>query len=276
MPNRSEEVQDIIDRMPTRWCAWVAFIVFILMGTLFLVSFLIRYPDTVDGEISVTGASAPIRLVVNAHGCLHLLKKANQDVLQNVAIAYIENGADYDDVQTLKTSLECSDKILPSNLKLGELGSSYNAYLIAIEHWERLKHSNKHTIMRKSLGAQIASNEKVANQLSTILELKKRIRENLQREVERDSILAQRMIVSESELKKTQNLYLAQMETEASLRNSQLTNQSEINTFHIEIARSYIEEEERLEEAYVDMMTKRNLLQTELCLWEEKYVIKVA
>ena len=27
MPNRSEEVQDIIERMPTRWCMWVASII---------------------------------------------------------------------------------------------------------------------------------------------------------------------------------------------------------------------------------------------------------
>lgn len=27
MPNRSEEVQDIIERMPTRWCMWVALII---------------------------------------------------------------------------------------------------------------------------------------------------------------------------------------------------------------------------------------------------------
>lgn len=50
MSNRSEEVQDIIERMPTRWCAWVALIVFILMGVLIGLSFLISYPDTVDGE----------------------------------------------------------------------------------------------------------------------------------------------------------------------------------------------------------------------------------
>ena len=27
MPNRSEEVQGIIERMPTRWCMWVALII---------------------------------------------------------------------------------------------------------------------------------------------------------------------------------------------------------------------------------------------------------
>ncbi|HBG40388.1 MAG TPA: hypothetical protein DDW85_03100, partial [Porphyromonadaceae bacterium] len=46
---KSEEVQAIIDRMPTYWTKWVALCVGILMGVILLLGFLIRYPDTVDG-----------------------------------------------------------------------------------------------------------------------------------------------------------------------------------------------------------------------------------
>ncbi|MEA4967149.1 MAG: HlyD family secretion protein, partial [Bacteroidaceae bacterium] len=52
---KSEEVQSIIDRMPTHWVKWVALCVGVLMGILILLGFLIQYPDTVDGQISVTG-----------------------------------------------------------------------------------------------------------------------------------------------------------------------------------------------------------------------------
>ena len=34
MPNRSEEVQDIIERMPTRWCMWVALIIVHRLSTI--------------------------------------------------------------------------------------------------------------------------------------------------------------------------------------------------------------------------------------------------
>ena len=132
MPNRSEEVQDIIERMPTRWCMWVALIVSILMGMLIGLSFLISYPDTVDGEVSITGSNAPVRLVASSNGRLHLLIEPNQTVSQNTTIAYIESGASYSDMQLLKASLERSNKALPSNLKLGELGDSYNSCIIAV------------------------------------------------------------------------------------------------------------------------------------------------
>mgnify|MGYP000342191899 FL=1 len=274
MPTRSEEVQDIIERMPTRWCAWVALIVSILMSMLIGLSFLISYPDTVDGEVSITGAKAPLRLVSRSNGRLHLLKEPNQTISQNATIAYIESGASYNDVQLLKAYLERSPKPLPSNLKLGELGGSYNSYLIAVEHWERLMKSDRYKTMRKSIEAQIQSNKDVVQQLSNSLAFKEKVLYNLQKAMERDSILASKKVVSKSELEQTQNSLLTQAEAEASLRSSQLMKQAEIKTSQIEIARSHIEEDEQLEAAYIDMMAKRNLLQTELRLWEEKYVIK--
>lgn len=274
MPNRSEEVQDIIERMPTRWCAWVALIVSILMSMLIGLSFLISYPDTVDGEVSITGANAPLRLVSRSNGRLHLLKEPNQTISQNATIAYIESGASYNDVQLLKAYLDRSPKTLPSNLKLGELGGSYNSYLIAVEHWERLMKSDRYKTMRKSIEAQIESNKDVVQQLSNSLGFKEKVLYNLQKAMERDSILASKKVISKCELEQTQNSLLTQGEAEASLRNSQLMKQAEIKTSQIEIARSHIEEDEQLEAAYIDMMAKRNLLQTELRLWEEKYVIK--
>lgn len=51
---KSEEVQAIIDRMPTYWTKWIALCVFVLMGVVVLLGFVIQYPDTVDGQISVT------------------------------------------------------------------------------------------------------------------------------------------------------------------------------------------------------------------------------
>ena len=73
MPKRSEEVQDIIDRMPTRWTLWTVMVITILVSVMLFLSFVIEYPDTVDGEISLTGQTAPVRLVAGTTGRMHLL-----------------------------------------------------------------------------------------------------------------------------------------------------------------------------------------------------------
>ena len=133
MTDRSEEVQDIIDRMPTRWTWWVAGLMMCLVSITVWLSFMIEYPDTVDGEISVTGQIAPVRLVANAGGRLHLLRKKGQHVRKGDVIGFIENGADYNCLGHIEDLLK-SDSNRPSfrsELELGELGPSYNAYVLA-------------------------------------------------------------------------------------------------------------------------------------------------
>ena len=60
---KSEEVQSIIERMPTYWVKWVVLCIGTLMGIIILLGFVIQYPDTVDGQISITATAPPVRLV---------------------------------------------------------------------------------------------------------------------------------------------------------------------------------------------------------------------
>ena len=66
--DKSEEVQDIIDRMPTRWTERISLLTALLILGIIALGFIIKYPDTVDGQISVTAHAAPVRLVANTSG----------------------------------------------------------------------------------------------------------------------------------------------------------------------------------------------------------------
>ncbi len=68
---KTEEVQAIIDRMPTYWVKWVVFCISILVAVLITLSFIIQYPDTVDGEITITAHLAPVRLVSKSNAMVH-------------------------------------------------------------------------------------------------------------------------------------------------------------------------------------------------------------
>ena len=274
MTLRSEEVQDIIGRMPTRWCTLAAFIMFILVCVLTALSFLISYPDTIDGEITITGVSAPVRLLSSADGKLHLIAPTNKQIANGAIIAYIENGATFKDIVSLKRSLKENKIILSNTLNLGELGNAYNSYVVAAQHWYHLSHSKRYETMRMSLEKHINASKNISEQLLQNLKIKAQVRKNIQEEFTRDSILAKQYIVTNSELSKSQNSYLNQIENESYLHNTLLEKEAEISNSQTEIAKSHIEEEEQVEEAYVDMMSKRNILQSELQLWEKKYLIK--
>ena len=102
---KSEEVQAIIDRMPTYWVKWVALCVGLLMGVIVLLGFLIQYPDTVDGQISVTATTAPVRLVANSNGRINLLQTNNSQLQKGDVISYLESGANYKHILWVENSL---------------------------------------------------------------------------------------------------------------------------------------------------------------------------
>ena len=60
---RTEEVRDIIDRMPYGIGKIVALIVVGLAVLLLFVGLMIDYPEKVSGPISTTSRQAPVRLV---------------------------------------------------------------------------------------------------------------------------------------------------------------------------------------------------------------------
>ena len=102
---RSEEVQTIIDRMPTRGATYAIGLTSLLVTIIISLGFIIKYPDTVDGQISITAHLAPIKLVANASGKLHLICKDRNSINEGQIIAYIENEANYRDVLLLDSLL---------------------------------------------------------------------------------------------------------------------------------------------------------------------------
>ena len=85
---RTEEVQQIIERMPTRFGLWVTVIVLTLFCLMFFFGYKIRYPDVVVGQISINTHTAPIKLVANSNGKLHLNgRKSLANVQENEIVA---------------------------------------------------------------------------------------------------------------------------------------------------------------------------------------------
>lgn len=274
MPKRSEEVQDIIDRMPTRWTLWTVMVITILVSVMLFLSFVIEYPDTVDGEISLTGQTAPVRLVAGTTGRMHLLLERGATVHPGSIIAYIENGVDYNSYLYLESLLATQEQptTFRTDLEFGELGISYNAWMISCQNWKRLEKSNRYANERTQLAAQIKGGRKEEDNARATLALQRRIRANLAEQIRKDSILLKQGIISKYEFQNNQNAYLSQAEAYLNLQTSHNSKQTDIQRGQLQIARSHLEEQETLDEAFADMKAKRNTLQNELRLWKEKYL----
>ena len=132
----SEEVRDIIERMPTHWAMWVALVTSAIVVVIFALSCFVKYPEFVSGDITITMKNAPVRLLSNASGQIHLLAKNRTKVKSGEVVAYIENGTSYDSYGRLSCLLNMAlngkvFRLLQNNKALGELGSYYNAFVRA-------------------------------------------------------------------------------------------------------------------------------------------------
>lgn len=275
---RSEEVQAIIDRMPTYWVKWFALGIICLMGLIFALGFLIKYPDTVDGEILITGRQAPVRLVANSTGRMILLADNRQELAQGDVIAYIVSGADYRHVLTVDSLLQYihaqthSGYPLPDSLMLGDISSAYSSFYLAYMQYRRITESDIYASMHRNLEKKIAVDEEVVNNLKDEIAMKERRMKDAKERLEKDSLLYVANGISQKEYVERRNACLSLEESLLSMRSNYLTKQSDINQSRMEIQRISLEDTENKEKTLAELTAQRNSLSNAIGLWKEHYL----
>lgn len=135
---RSEEVQDILTKVPHWMIRWGTVVIFAIIFMLFFVSWFIKYPDVVNTEIVITTNIPPEKIVSKSSGRIEaILVKDKSIVSKNSTLAIIENTANYKDVFLLKKIVEGYNingpqKAFPfallKNTQLGEIESAFAVF----------------------------------------------------------------------------------------------------------------------------------------------------
>lgn len=124
---RSEEVQEILTRVPHWMIRWGSVVILFILLSLFFVSWMVKYPDIITTQIVITTNIPPEKLVARTSGKLEaILVKDRMNVSKNSPLAVIENAANYKDVFLLKSILDtiniAKNKFPFEKLKTAQLG----------------------------------------------------------------------------------------------------------------------------------------------------------
>lgn len=132
---RSEEVQDILTKVPNWMIRWGTVLIFGIILMLFFMSWFIKYPDVVSAEIIITTNIPPEKLVAKTSGKIQSILVKNKSIVgQNTPLAIIESSARYQDIFKLKTIIEKTNInnlngnfpfVTLNNLQLGDIESSF-------------------------------------------------------------------------------------------------------------------------------------------------------
>ncbi|HXJ99163.1 MAG TPA: HlyD family efflux transporter periplasmic adaptor subunit [Gelidibacter sp.] len=214
---RSEEVQDILTKVPHWMIRWgnVLFLALILL--LLFITWFVKYPDIIPSEAVITTQIPPQKEYAKTTGKLEaILVEDNDYVNMNQPLAIIENTANYKDVFQLK-SMTDTVKINSQSfnfpfdrlhvLFLGDIDSQFAVF------------ENNYIHYQLNRDLQPFSNEAVANRFS-ILELNRRLQSlqsqkeinetemNFQRkDLQRNKSLFDKGVISAQEYENKQLVY---------------------------------------------------------------------
>lgn len=284
IPNRTEEVRDIIERMPNTFARYITYVVFGIVGLLIFFGYIVKYPDIVTGEVTISAQQAPLRLVSEQNGKLQLNKIKSQDsVQQGQLLAWIQNPAEPQMVQKIKDKTKdivlenlSARKLytdLPKNLNLGDLTIPYSSFLTSIK---QLADYQEHKLFDKQ--AQSLSNilQEQRSALQTLREKEELSKENIQinkKFLQRDSILLAKKIISQTEYDQSvaANLNSAD-QYKSSIRNTGSVREQISNTEN-SLQQNSIAKTEKELQLELDLITAYNNLIDKIALWEKQYLI---
>ncbi len=104
---RSEDVQEILTRVPHWMIRWGNVLFFILILLLLAISWFVKYPDIIPSEATITTQIPPQKEYAQISGTIDaILIEDNQEVSKNQPLAILENTANYKDVYALKSIID--------------------------------------------------------------------------------------------------------------------------------------------------------------------------
>ncbi|WP_413998101.1 HlyD family secretion protein [Flavobacterium sp. W1B] len=145
---RSEEVQDILTRVPHWMIRWGTVLIFGIIMMLFFTAWFLKYPDVITTQIIVTTNIPPEKLVAKTSGRIEaILVKDRINISKNTPLAVIENSSNYRTVFFLKSIIDTinidREEFPFDKLKSAQLGDIENAFAVFQKEYSANKLNRK-------------------------------------------------------------------------------------------------------------------------------------
>ncbi|APU97106.1 hypothetical protein BV902_12720 [Sphingobacterium sp. B29] len=277
----SEDLQDIIAKPPSWLLRWG--ITFILLTVLIILgmSVFIRYPETVETKIKFNTTDAPKVISAKVNGSLiKILKKEGEWAEEGSTLAYLESTADHDQIIILLNKLQqirqkpnatynLEELIEPNKLNLGELQGAYQNFYLSYLSYISARDQGIYQKRKSVINQEVTNVNEQFKKNSESYELQKKQLELAEREYEKYKLLAQKKVISPSELQQKESLLLAKRQMIPQMENSLINYEGNILSKNKELA----EIENQIEEEHKKFVQALNSFISEAENWKKQYVM---
>ena len=283
---QSEEIVDIVDRMPMTFGRWVAVAVVVFSLLLLLFGWIIKYPDTVTGYIRINSTNAPVKLVANVSGNILIESfQAQDEIEKGTFIAVIENSALTSDVRNIAELIGRFDphapitdaihQAFPEKVSLGDLNMKYYSFLSALKNqFDHIK-DNVFEKQRISLTDNIKWKQTLLNESELLLQITREKLDISKKWLDKYASLNRDEIVTyEYELDRSRNDYLSTKQEEQNLQKEISGIKMQIVENQNQIYRLDVERKEKERVLRMDLLASYHDLNDNIKVWEQKFVFK--
>ena len=112
---RSEEIQDLMVKKPAWMVRWGITVLFMLLLLMLFFTWIVKYPDLIQGRIVITANKPPLKVVNRVNGKVqHLFYSDNQEIYAGDIIAEIQSPISYEVIEYLQEYTKAFDHELAS------------------------------------------------------------------------------------------------------------------------------------------------------------------
>ena len=303
---RSEEFQEVLGSVPPWILRWGITVLAVVVVILLTGSAVVKYPDVISAQITLTGSTPPATIVAHTSGKIkELYVKDNQEVKADEYLAVIDNSANTDDVISLKNYLHnfnlerhCEgdspkqsgknksagllrsarndvSNILPDkNLQIGalqQLFTSFHTILFEYTEYQRLLYYPQ---KKKMTQERIAQYEK---QYKTLLNQQRITEEQfviIQKQYSRDSVLHVKGVISDQDMETTKNTFLQSLASRENMHSSLQNMQIQIGQLKESLLDTEEQGTEKLNSLQTQLQSLVSQLKTGIEDWELNYVLR--
>ena len=288
MPNhneielRSEEVQDILTKIPHWIIRWGSLVILIILLILFMVSWMVKYPDIITTEITITTQIPPEKLVAKTSGKIQaILIDDKAKVNENTPLAVIENAANYKDVFLLKAitdTISLTNSKFPfEKLQAAQLGEIENSFAMFQKEYIASELNKQLQPYKVESSAQNFEAKQLRERLQ-LLEGQKEINQSelqlLKTDVERYEKLFKKGVISAQEIEKQRLVFLQAEKNYKSLLSSISQLRSSINELNRSSKTTIINESTTSINLERSVMQSFYQLKKAIKDWELNYVFR--
>lgn len=185
---RSEDVQEILSTPPKWIVRWGTLVVFFTILSLGCLSWLIKYPDMITSNITISSSKPAIPVISSADSYLaRLMIKDGDEVSKGNILAVMQNTAVFGDVMYLDsivelaqtaTEAELNGLALRRDLALGEIQDEFSEFIRLFESLKLDKKVNPNSVSINNFRQQIKKKERaIRAKKNQVLQLKSDLRE---------------------------------------------------------------------------------------------------